>query len=90
MTLSPLYKQMVGCNSPHDWLMRLVVYFAALYDMCSGNGTINGCHLVVVTLLPSIPIGLLVVLVIASEKLLKMVDNSVSYSVTGWSNRLSN
>ena len=68
MALSPLYKQMVGCNSPHDWLMRLVVYFAALYDMWSGNGTINGCHLAIVTLPPSNPIGLLVVLVIASEK----------------------
>ena len=33
MAPHPLDKQTAGCNSPHDWLMSLAMYLAALCDM---------------------------------------------------------
>ena len=33
MALHPLDKQTASCNSPHDWLISLVMDLAALYDI---------------------------------------------------------
>ena len=76
MAPSPLNQQTASCNSPHDWLMSLAMDLAALCDIYDGENGTNGCHLAVfsvdvafahhfeATLLPSHPIGVLVVLAI--------------------------
>ena len=44
MAPSPPDKHTVSYNSPHNWLMSLVMDLATLYECVGRNGT-NGCHL---------------------------------------------